>query len=303
MQLRYPSESLSTDSRDSSPTASLSIGADIGLQIGIESAVLAKMLDPIQYDPFLMQEVIFPRTIPRPTGFQQWDDLTWQGSEPGKLIVKKKVPLYMIQSKVPLLGLALQNPHEFVYLSNCLAHPVTIPLFRRLDNLSLSSLALSSMVSLIGTSLWHQSMMQHFGWRDENLVAKMHSVIWKDASLWLLCRVSRAASGKWLINLFWCSTTHISDQNKCPIGPPSEPHSSLCIRVSLMWQTQSLLSLMFIYSSCGKSHVGLKDSQDPMFFILPTCIVEHAFPAKVQLFTEQCTKVIYFCNWLTVPMF
>ena len=34
----------------------------------------------------------------------------------------------MIQSKVPLLGLTLQNPHEFVHLSNHLAHPVTIPL-------------------------------------------------------------------------------------------------------------------------------------------------------------------------------
>ena len=54
MQLRYPSESLSTDSRDSSPIASLPTGADIGLQTNMEFAVLAKMLDPIQYDPFLM---------------------------------------------------------------------------------------------------------------------------------------------------------------------------------------------------------------------------------------------------------
>ena len=65
MQLRYPSESLSMDSRDSSRTVSLPIGADIGFQTGIESDVLAKMLDPIQYDPFLMREVIFPRTICR----------------------------------------------------------------------------------------------------------------------------------------------------------------------------------------------------------------------------------------------
>ena len=34
----------------------------------------------------------------------------------------------MIQSKVPLLGLALRNPHEFVHLSHHLTHPVTIPL-------------------------------------------------------------------------------------------------------------------------------------------------------------------------------
>ena len=34
----------------------------------------------------------------------------------------------MIQSKVPLLGLALRNPHEFIHLSNRLTHPVTIPL-------------------------------------------------------------------------------------------------------------------------------------------------------------------------------
>ena len=47
MQHRYPSESLLTDSRDLSPTASLPIGADIGLQTDMESAALAKMLDPI----------------------------------------------------------------------------------------------------------------------------------------------------------------------------------------------------------------------------------------------------------------
>ena len=34
----------------------------------------------------------------------------------------------MIQSKVPLLGLALRNPHDFVHPPNRLAHPVTIPL-------------------------------------------------------------------------------------------------------------------------------------------------------------------------------
>ena len=33
----------------------------------------------------------------------------------------------MIQSKVPLLGLALRNPDKFVHLSNRLAHPITIP--------------------------------------------------------------------------------------------------------------------------------------------------------------------------------
>ena len=80
----------------------------------MEFDVLTKMLDPIQYDPFLMRDVVFPRTIPHPTGFQHWDDLTWQGSEPSELEVKKRIPLYMIQSKVPLLGLTLQNPHDFV---------------------------------------------------------------------------------------------------------------------------------------------------------------------------------------------
>ena len=54
MLLRYPSKSSSMDSRDSSPTVSLPIGADIRLQTGMESDVLAKMLDPIPYDPFLM---------------------------------------------------------------------------------------------------------------------------------------------------------------------------------------------------------------------------------------------------------
>ena len=106
---------------------SLPTGAHIKLQTGMESNVLAKMLDPIKYDPFLMQEVIFPCTVPCPTGFQCWNNLTWQGLEPGELIVKKKVPLYMIQSKVPLLGLTFWNPHKFIHLSNCLTHPVTIP--------------------------------------------------------------------------------------------------------------------------------------------------------------------------------
>ena len=94
----------------------------------MEFNMLAKMLDPIQYDSFLMWDIVFPRTVPCPTGFQRWDDLTWQGSEPGELEVKKRIPLYMIQSKVPLLGLALQNPHDFVHLSNRLTHPVSIPL-------------------------------------------------------------------------------------------------------------------------------------------------------------------------------
>ena len=128
MELRYPSESSLTDLRELSPTASSHIDAGIALPTGMEFDVLTKMLDPIQYDPFLMRDVVFPRTVPRPTGFQCWDDLTWQGSEPGELEVKKRIPLYMIQSKVPLLGLALRNPHDFVHLSNRLAHPVTIPL-------------------------------------------------------------------------------------------------------------------------------------------------------------------------------
>ena len=128
MELRYPSESSLTDSRELSPTVSLHIDAGIALPTAMEFDVLTKMLDPIQYDPFLMRDIVFPCTVPRPTGFQRWDDLTWQGSEPGELEVKKRIPLYMIQSKVPLLGLALQNPHDFVHLSNRLAHPVTIPL-------------------------------------------------------------------------------------------------------------------------------------------------------------------------------
>ena len=128
MELRYPSESSLTDSRELSLTASSHIDAGIALPTAMEFDVLTKMMDPIQYDPFLMRDVVFPRTVPRPTGFQRWDDLTWQGSEPGELEVKKRIPLYMIQSKVPLLGLALRNPHNFVHLSNRLAHPVTIPL-------------------------------------------------------------------------------------------------------------------------------------------------------------------------------
>ena len=128
MELRYPSENSLMDSRELSPTASSPIDADIALPTTMEFDVLTKMLDPIQYNPFLMRDIVFPRTVPRPTGFQRWDDLTWQGSEPSKLEVKKRIPLYMIQSKVPLLGLALRNPHDFVHLSNRLAHPISIPL-------------------------------------------------------------------------------------------------------------------------------------------------------------------------------
>ena len=128
MELRYPSENSLMDSRELSPTVSLPTDAGIALPTTMEYDMLAKMLDPIQYDPFLMRDVVFPHTVPHPTGFQRWDDLTWQGSEPGKLEVKKRIPLYMIQSKVPLLGLALRNPHDFVHLSNRLAHPVSIPL-------------------------------------------------------------------------------------------------------------------------------------------------------------------------------
>ena len=71
MELRYPSQSSSTDSRELSLTVSLPTDEDIAFPTAMEFDVLTKMLDPIQYNPFLMRDVVFPRTVPRPTGFQR----------------------------------------------------------------------------------------------------------------------------------------------------------------------------------------------------------------------------------------
>ena len=54
MELRYPSESSLMDSRELSPTASSHIDAGIALPTAMEFDMLTKMLDPIQYDPFLI---------------------------------------------------------------------------------------------------------------------------------------------------------------------------------------------------------------------------------------------------------
>ena len=85
------------------------------------------MLDPLQYNPYLMREVIFPASVPPPSCEQRWNDLTFKGKEPGEVVVRKKIPLYLLQARVPLYDLNLQNAHDFIHSSQCLAHPVTIP--------------------------------------------------------------------------------------------------------------------------------------------------------------------------------
>ena len=77
----------------------------------------AKMLDPLQYDPYLMWEVIFPASVPPPFCEQHWNDLMFEGKGPGEVVVRKKIPLYLLQAKVPLYGLNLRNAHDFVHSS------------------------------------------------------------------------------------------------------------------------------------------------------------------------------------------
>ena len=69
MELRYPSKNSLTDLRELSPTVSLPTDADIALPTAMEFDVLTKMLDPIQYNSFLMQDVVFLEQFPVPLGF------------------------------------------------------------------------------------------------------------------------------------------------------------------------------------------------------------------------------------------
>jgi hypothetical protein len=66
----------------------------------------AKMLDPIVYDPFLFRDMIFPMPVPPPMEEQHLNDIMLHvvGTEPGKLVLKKNVLLYLLQVKIHLFG-------------------------------------------------------------------------------------------------------------------------------------------------------------------------------------------------------
>ena len=81
------------------PSVRQTVNIAIGLLTGMASAKeYAKMLDPLQYDPYLMQEVIFPALVPPPSCEQHWNNLTFKRKEPGKVVVRKKIPLYVSSS-------------------------------------------------------------------------------------------------------------------------------------------------------------------------------------------------------------
>ena len=124
MELTYPL----MDSRVTSLSVRQTVNITIGLLIGMTSAKeYTKMLDPLQYDPYLMQEVISLASVPPSSCEQHWNNLTLEGKEPGKVVVRKKIPLYLLQARIPLYGLNLWNAPDFIHSSQRLAHPVTIP--------------------------------------------------------------------------------------------------------------------------------------------------------------------------------
>ena len=86
MGLIYPLTNLSTDSRVTSPSVRQTVDVAIGLLTGMMSAKeYTKMLDPLQYDPYLLQEVLFPASIPPLSCKQRWNDLSFKGKEPGEV--------------------------------------------------------------------------------------------------------------------------------------------------------------------------------------------------------------------------
>ena len=68
MELIYPSTNSLTDSRVTLLSVRQTVDVVIGLLTGMTSAEeYGKMLDPLQYDPYLMWEVIFPAQVPPPS--------------------------------------------------------------------------------------------------------------------------------------------------------------------------------------------------------------------------------------------
>jgi hypothetical protein len=106
MELDYPSTSSSTDSRDTSRSVRQTVDAALDLLISMTAEEYAKMLDPIVYDPFLKRDIIFPAFVPPPLDEQRLNDIMLQGvgADPGELVLKKNVPLYLLQANIHLFG-------------------------------------------------------------------------------------------------------------------------------------------------------------------------------------------------------
>jgi hypothetical protein len=130
MELDYPLTSSSTDSRDTSRSVRQTIDAALDLLIGMTAEEYAKMLDPIVYDPFLKRDIIFPTFVPPPLDEQRSNDIMLQGvgAEPGELVLKKNVPLYLLQANIHLFGRPDLRASEHIHLSRRLSHPISIPL-------------------------------------------------------------------------------------------------------------------------------------------------------------------------------
>jgi hypothetical protein len=106
MELDYPSMSSSTDSRDTSRSVRQTVDAALDLLIGMTAEEYTKMLNPIVYNLFLERDIIFPAIVHPPLDEQHSNDIMLQGvgAEPNELVLKKNVPLYLLQANVHLFG-------------------------------------------------------------------------------------------------------------------------------------------------------------------------------------------------------
>jgi hypothetical protein len=130
MELDYPSTSSSTDSRDTSRSVRRTVDTALNLLIGMTAEEYAKMLDPIVYNPCLERDILFPTFVPPPLDEQRSNNIKLQGvgTEPGELVLKKNVPLYLLQANVHLFGRPDLRASEHIHFSRRLSHPVSIPL-------------------------------------------------------------------------------------------------------------------------------------------------------------------------------
>jgi hypothetical protein len=130
MELDYPSMSSSTDLRDISRSVRQTVNIALDLLISMTAEEYAKMLDPIVYNPFLKRDIIFPAIVHPPLDIQRSNDIMLQGvgTEPGELVLKKSVPLYLLQANVHLFGRPDLQASEHIHFSRRLSHPVSIPL-------------------------------------------------------------------------------------------------------------------------------------------------------------------------------
>jgi hypothetical protein len=75
MELKYPLMSSSTDSRDTSRSVKQTIDVTLDLLISMTAEEYAKMLNPIVYDLFLKQDIIFPAIVPPPLDEQHSNNI------------------------------------------------------------------------------------------------------------------------------------------------------------------------------------------------------------------------------------